>query len=146
MNHAPDTGQHPVMSAAGYAAEFALLDGPTLEELSLLADIAEQAEQLAQLQTKLGAAEAEREAARQVVRELRAAHPKATTTITGLRSELAEAGRQREQLRAALADVVDRVMRGERDPLGDALDVLEQTGSGLLDLVDVPRRLLAVAA
>jgi len=146
MNHAPDTGQHPVMSAAGYAAEFALLDGPTLEELSLLADIAEQAEQLAALRTALTAAEAEREAARRQVRELRAERTKPQSTITGLRSELAEVERQREQLRAALAGVVDRVMRGNRDPLGGALDVLEQTGSGLLDLVDVPRRLLAVAA
>jgi hypothetical protein len=69
-----------------------------------------------------------------------------TTTVTGLRSELAEAEQQRDALRQALAAVVDRVMQGDPDPLSDALDVLEQTGTGVLDLAEASRVLLAVAA
>jgi predicted ABC-type transport system involved in lysophospholipase L1 biosynthesis ATPase subunit len=128
MTHPSDTGHgRDRRPGAGthFAAEFALLDGPTLEELSLYGDLADQADQIA---------------------ELRAERTGLKTTVTGLRSELAEAERQRDALRQALAAVVDRVMQGDPDPLGEALDVLEQTGTGLLDLVDVPRALLAVAA
>lgn len=137
MTHSTDTGSvRDRQPGAGthYAAEFALLeDGPTLEELSLRGDIADQADQIRALR-------AEKDG-------LRGERAELATTVTGLRSELAEAEQQRDALRQALAAVVDRVMQGGPDPLGDALDVLEQTGSGLLDLVDVfPHELLAVAA
>lgn len=139
MTHAPDTRQRR------FADQFAL-DGPSLEELALLGDIAEQAEQIAELNSALATAGTERTAARRQVRTLRADKAALATTVTGLRSELAESERQRRQLRAALAAVVEQVMSGALDPLAQALDVLEETGSGLLELVDVPRRLLAVAA
>lgn len=120
MTYSPDTG-------GNLAAALALLgDGPSLEELALRGDLADQADQIA---------------------ELRAEKAGLALTEAGLRSELAETARQRDVLRTALSRVVEAVMRGAGDPLGDALDALEATGTGLLDLADdVTRELLAVAA
>jgi hypothetical protein len=130
MTHSPDTGHGRITAGTSYADEFALLadDGPTLEELSLHGDLADQADQIRELRSKLAKAKAERDTARSGSRELAA---------------------ENATLRGALARVVDLVMQGADDPVSAALDVLEDAGIGVFAPVaddSSSRRLLAVAA
>jgi phage shock protein A len=137
MTHAPDTGRQQAAALA-----LLLVDGPTLDELVLHGDLADQAEQIAELRSNVAKAEAERDEARRQTRRVRAGAAALNSTVTGLRSELAAVEAESERLRAALAGIVNRVMSGA-DPLGAALDALEATGCSVLE---PSRHLLAVAA
>jgi len=153
MTHPTPTahGRPAVASVnAQYAAEFALLQDVDSEVLTLRGELADSGADLRRALARAEAAEAERDGVLDtkgdLLRQLAAGHARElelNQTISNLRCENSALERDRAALRTILARVVADVMDGAEDPVGPALDLLDQVG----ELVPaVSRRRLAVAA
>lgn len=151
MTHPTPTAHGRPAVDAQYAAEFALLQDVDPEVLTLRGELLDSGEDLRQALARAEAAEAERDSALDdrgdLLRRVAAGHARElelNQIISGLRCETSALERDRAALRTILARVVADVMDGAEDPVGPALDLLDQVGE-LVPAVSSRRR-LAVAA
>jgi hypothetical protein len=120
---------------ARFAAEFSLLADVDPEVLTLRSELADSGADLLAAQVRATAAEAERDAAVKSAARLQKA-------AAGHRAQLGAGEAERAQLLGVLARMAAAVMRGDGDPLSEALDLLDAEGVQ----VPVSRGSLAVAA